>query len=555
MPFENIVHTLPAMAAQAPFRPAIILPAGCEKGGLARYTQLSYAQLNALVDQYAHGLHDYGVHQGQRVLLMVRPGVELISVAFALLKIGATPVIIDPGMKLRAFLQCVREAGPTAFIGIPLAHALRVAFPGPFKSLTHLVTVGRRWFWGGPTLAELRSARREPFPIAAVTPESEAAVAFTSGGTGVPKGVVYRQGMFAAQIELLRREFKVEPGEVDLPGLYIFSLFNPALGATTVFPEMDPTKPAQVDPAKLVAAIQTHGVTYSFGSPIIWRRVTDYCLAHELTLPSLRRILMAGAPAPPALVRDLKRVVTRGEIYTPYGATEALPLTMMSGTEILAETAALSEQGQGLCVGGPIRGVTLKVIRISDAPIPTWDAALELPPGAVGEVVVQGAVVTREYLNRPEKTALAKISDGAGFWHRMGDLGYFDAAGRLWFCGRKDHRVETAAGLVLPDPCEAVFNRYPDVFRTAVVGVGKRPAQRPVLVVEPRANRFPRTAAACARFAHALLELGAQYLATQAIRDVLFYPRGFPVDVRHNAKIDRLKLAAWAAGELRSLRR
>ncbi|HDQ34838.1 MAG TPA: peptide synthase, partial [Chloroflexi bacterium] len=532
MTIYNIAQTLPDRAAQDPFRPAIIFPAGRDKSGLPRFTQLNFQQLNTLVDQYARGLHDYGIHQGTRVLLLVRPGVELIGLTFALVKLGAVPVVIDPGMPTRAFLQCVREAAPTAFIGIPIAHVLRLAFRGAFKSVTHPVTVGRRWFWGGPTLETLRSASPDPFPTTSLEPESETAVVFTSGSTGTPKGVVYRQGMFHAQLALFESEFDIEPGEVDLPGLYIFALFNPALGVTTVFPDMDPTKPAEMDPATLVEFIQTFGVTNSFGSPVIWQRVACYCLKHGITLPSIRRILMAGAPVPPALIADCAQIFTHGEVYTPYGATEALPLTMISGSEILAETAARSEQGHGMCVGRPTPGTTIRIIRITDAPITEWDESLVLPQGEVGEVAVRGAVVTREYLNRPEKTARAKIRQGDAIWHRMGDLGYFDAEGRLWFCGRKDHRIETAKGLVLPDPCEAIFNLEPRVYRTALVGVGERGAQRPVLVVEPQPKHFPHTAAARKALTRALLERGAEHAATRAIREVLYYPRGFPVDVR-----------------------
>ncbi len=541
----NVASNLARMAEQAPYRPGVIFPAGRDRRGRAKFTQLSFRQLNDLSDRYAHGLTAYGIGMGDRVLLMVRPGVELIAVTFALIKMGAVPVMIDPGMGRRAFLQCVQDAAPTAFIGIPLAHALRVLFPGTFRTVEHAVTVGRRWFWDGVTLDEVEAESHEPFPIAPTTTESEAAVAFTSGSTGMPKGVLYLQGMFRAQIELLKEEIGVDEGEVDLPGLYIFALFNPALGVTTVFPDMDPTRPAQVDPAYLVEAIQTHGVTNSFGSPVIWKRVARYCLENEIRLPSIRRIVMAGAPVPPSLIEDFRHILDGGDIYTPYGATEALPLTMMTGREILEETAALSDRGQGMCVGRATAGNTLRVIRITDEPLPEWNTDLLLPEGEVGEVVVKGPVVTRLYLNRPEQTARAKIYEGKEVWHRMGDLGYFDAQGRLWFCGRKSHRVETAEGLLLPVPCEAIFNRHPRAARTAVVGVGARGDQQPVLVVEPLPGEMPRSRAERRAFAAELLALGAAHERTRGIREVLFHP-AFPVDVRHNAKIHRLELGRWA---------
>ncbi len=549
----NIAQSLTEMAARAPFRPAVIFPAGRDSKGRAKFIQFSFRQLNQECDRYAHGLTEYGIRQGDRTLVMVRPGIELIAVAFALLKMGAVPVMIDPGMGRKPFLQCVGETEPVAFIGIPVAHVLRVLFPGTFKTVKHSVTVGKRWFWGGATLDQVRSERRDPFPVAPTTTESEGAVAFTSGSTGIPKGVVYLHGMFRAQIELLQNEFRIAEGEVDMPGLYIFALFNPALGVTTVFPDMDPTRPAEVNPAYLVEAIQTHGVTSSFGSPAIWKRVGKYCLENDIRLPSIKRILMASAPVPPSLVADfVTRILDGGEVNTPFGASEAVPITMMSGDEIVAETAALSEQGKGLCVGREIRGHTIRIIRITDEPVPEWDDALVLPQGEVGEIVVKGPVVTRVYLNRPQKTALAKIRDTDGIWHRMGDLGYLDEKDRLWFCGRKAHRIETSQGLMLPVPCEAIFNHHPDVVRTALVGVGERKQQRPVLVVEPRESKLPTTQAARQKFVTELLALGAEHEQTRPIQDVLFYASSFPVDVRHNAKIQREKLAVWAETQLQT---
>ncbi len=577
----NIAQTLSETAARAPFRPGVIFPAGRDAQGRAKFIQLSFQQLEAACNQYAHGLADYGVQRGDRTLLMVRPGVELIAVVFALLKIGAVPVLIDPGMGRKAFLQCVTETKPTTFIGIPAAHVLRTLFPGSFKTIQRSLIVGQpqvaHKLWACPSLDEICSQRAAPFPIAPTTTESEAAVAFTSGSTGMPKGVIYHQGMFRALVALLREEIGIEEGEVDLPGLYIFALFNPALGVTTVFPDMDPTKPAEVNPAYLVETIQTFGVTNSFGSPTIWKRVAHYCLDNNIKLPSLKRILMAGAPVPPALIRDFNHILEGGDVYTPFGATEAMPLTMMTGLEILAKTAALSEAGAGMCVGRPTRGNTLRVIPITDDPIPAWDENLPLAQGEIGEIVVKGPVVTRQYLNRPRQTEEAKIyekinltppaplskkalerggAERVDVWHRMGDLGYFDEKGRLWFCGRKSHRVETRKGLLLPVPCEAIFNQHPDVFRTALVGVGPPGAQRPVLIVEPREGKRPASDSARETFVRALLALGHQHGEQMAskrigdIQDVLFYPGSFPVDVRHNAKIQRKKLAMWASQQL-----
>jgi acyl-CoA synthetase (AMP-forming)/AMP-acid ligase II len=541
----NVAQPLVETAARVPFRPAIIFPAGRDGHGRSKFIQLTFQQLNQECDRYAHGLSQYGIRQGDRTLVLVRPGVEFIALAFALLKIGAIPVLIDPGMGRRSFLQCVAETEPVNFIGISPAHVLRTLFPRPFRTVQRAITVGRRWFWGGPRLQELRATRRDPFPIAPTTTQDEAAVAFTSGSTGIPKGVVFMHGTFKAQIELLHDEIGYVDGGVDLPGLYIFALYNPALGVTTIIPDMDPSRTAEINPAYVVESIQTHGVTTSFGSPTIWKIVGQYCIEHDIQLSSLKRILMAGAPVPPALIAQYRDILADGDVYTPFGATEALPIAIISGHEILAETAEQTEKGRGMCVGRPTTGTTIRIIRITETPIPEWDPSLVLPDGQVGEIVVKGPVVTRRYLHRPQQNAEAKIREGDDVWHRMGDLGYFDDRGRLWFCGRKRHRVETAQELLLPVQCEAIFNHHPAVTRTALVGIGEMGHQHPILIVEPKEAEILTHKSTQDKLARELLAIGAEHQLTQNIHHVLFHP-DFPVDVRHNAKIQREKLAVWA---------
>ncbi|HUU81859.1 MAG TPA: fatty acid CoA ligase family protein [Phycisphaerae bacterium] len=546
----NIASSLPQMAATVPEQAAIVLTAGRGGKGAAGCPRLTFAELEALSNRYAGGLCDAGIERGMRTLLMVRPGFEFFGLTFALFKIGAVPVLIDPGMGVRQMLRCVRNVEPQALIGIPPAQAMRVLRPAAFQSVRRVVTVGRRWFWGGPTLGELAARGGDRFEPAATTADEVAAVLFTSGSTGPAKGVVYEHGMFAAQVRWLQSHYGIEAGEIDLPAFPLFALFDAAMGMTAVIPDMDPSHPARVDPAKIVQAIHEHGVTNTFGSPAIWNRVSAYCVQHGLKLPSIRRILIAGAPVPlPVLERLGQALSPTADVHTPYGATEALPVSSITGREVLEEHGVRSRTGAGTCVGRPLPEVSLRVIRISDDPIEQWSDDLALPAGQTGEFVVAGDMVTREYHGLPRATALAKIRDGDTFRHRMGDVGYVDETGRLWFCGRKAHRVVTAWGTMFTVPCEAVFNEHPDVFRSALVGVGRSGEQRPVLVVEPEPGRFPR-GSRLRSFARELLDLGRANELTRDVHDVLFH-RGFPVDVRHNAKINREKLAVWAEDRLR----
>ena len=538
----NIAALLPVMAGRHPDQPAVIDP---QAGA-----RLTFRQLNEECDRYAWGLSRLGVGRGTRTLLMVKPGGDFFSLTFALFKLGAVPLLIDPGMGIANLLGCIGEAAPEAFIAVPVAHAARVFFPRAFRSVKIAVTVGRRWFWGGPTLARIREASWQMCACAPTHASDTAAILFTSGSTGAPKGVVYEHGMFAAQVRELRDFYGIQEGEVDLAAFPLFALFSVAMGVTVVIPDLDPTRPAQVDPATFVAAIQQYSASQSFGSPVIWDRVGQYCVERNLTLPSLRRVLMAGAPVSPTVLERVHHILSdSAEAHTPYGATEALPVSSITAREVLRKTAELTRAGQGTCVGRPFPGITLRVIRITDEVIPAWDDRLVLPRGQIGELVVKGPVVTREYFRRERDTALAKIKDGDAWWHRMGDIGYLDEQDRVWYCGRTTDRVQTAFSTLFTDPCEAIFNQHPGVFRSALVGIGPAGHQRPVIIIEPHPGKFPATADEATRFRDELLQLGAAYPVTDGITTVLFH-RAFPVDVRHNVKIARDKLALWAAGQV-----
>jgi acyl-CoA synthetase (AMP-forming)/AMP-acid ligase II len=305
-----------------------------------------------------------------------------------------------------------------------------------------------------------------------------------------------------------------------------------------------------VDPAKIVEACRDWNVTQAFGSPAIWNRVGRYCDERGVRLSTVRRVLSAGAPVPAEVLRRMKACIhPEGEVHTPYGATESLPVASISASEVLRETVHRTHQGAGVCVGRRFARIEWKVIRIVDGPIARIEDAEELPPGQIGELVVCGPVVTRRYVTRTEANALGKIADGPRVWHRLGDAGYLDAQGRFWFCGRLTHRVLTADGPMYTIPCEAIFNQHPAVFRSALVGLGPAGRQRPVLVVEPHADRFPRTPQAAEALAAELRGLAQSHPHTRAIREFLFHPR-FPVDIRHNAKIFRERLAVWASTRL-----
>jgi len=532
--------------------------------GFARYdVVLTYGELEARSNAIAAGLHAYGIRRGMRTVVMVRPSPEFFLLMFALFKLGAVPVLVDPGIERSALKECLNEAAPEAFIGIPLAQFARRMFGWGLGSIRHVVTVGTRaWpIWAGSTLARIerrgeallseRRAKGESSSMLADTHGDEmAALLFTSGSTGVPKGVVYRHRHFVAQIDLLRDAFGIAPGGVDLPTFPPFALFDPALGLTSVIPDMDPTRPAQADPRKLHDALRRFGITQLFGSPALMRVLAE----HGEPLPTLRRVTSAGAPVPPDVVATLRMLLPPdAEFWTPYGATECLPVAVIEAAE-LQGTREATEAGAGTCVGRPVAANTVRVIKITDEAIPFWRDELCVPQGVIGEITVAGPSTTDEYFNRPEATRLAKIRERIGarderIVHRMGDLGYFDEQGRLWFCGRKSHRVETAGGLMATEQVEPIFNTHRRVARTALVGVGMRGMQLPVLCVELKPG-VPDS-----EWVHVQAELERMALRdvkTARIHHFLRHP-GFPVDIRHNAKIGREKLADWARGLLHTI--
>jgi acyl-CoA synthetase (AMP-forming)/AMP-acid ligase II len=544
----NIAAPLVVKAETQPQTLAIVQPLGRTRCGRMRYRHYTYRELNAESDRLARGLEQIGIRRGVRTVLMATPSLEFYALTFALFKVGAVLVLIDPGMGTKNLGVCLAEAAPEAFVGIPKAQAARRLFGWGRGSVGIGVTIGRRFAWGGWTLEQVRRRGGDKdLPVLADTRGDEtAAILFTSGSTGVAKGAVYTHGIFAAQVESLQRLYGIEAGEVDLPTFPLFGLFGPALGMTSIVPQMDATRPAHVDPRNILDAIRFFGVTNLFGSPALIERVGRYAeKKYGEPLPTLRRVISAGAPVPWQTIQRFASLLPAGaQVHTPYGATESLPVSSIGSDEILGDTRKRTAEGGGVCVGRTVAGMTVKIIRISDEPIPAWSDELELPAGDIGEIVVRGSVVTASYWNRPQSTSLTKIADPLhdGFYHRMGDVGYLDASGRLWFCGRKSQRVQTPDGVLFTVPCEGVFNAHPAVARSALVGVVRNGVAQPVLCVE----RDKGTGAPSEdELRRELLALGSRHPHTRSIQTILFHP-SFPVDIRHNAKIFREKLAVWA---------
>ncbi len=542
----NISYWLKDSARKYPYKRAIVYPESRNKKGRVLYSQLTFKQLDQESNYLAYGLQAAGISRGTRTILMVLPGLDFFTITFALFKLGAVPVVVDPGMGINRMLSCFMQSSPEAFIGIEKAHLLRILKPNTFKYVRTWITVGRRWLWRGHSLKQVRQVTKKPFPVVKTLPDETAAILFTTGSTGPAKGVVYTHGNFDAQLKQIKSHFNIGSDEIDLPTFPLFALFDPALGMTAIIPDMDPTKPARANPERIIEAIEDQGVTNMFASPALLNRVGQFGKIHMTYLPSLRRVVSAGAPVTPANIETFSSMLKRDtQIHTPYGATEAVPIVSITSTEILEETRKLSEQGYGMCVGRPICHTRVELIEVKDTPILNWSDSLIVRNGEVGEIVVKDDLVTRHYYDNPEADRLSKIEDSEGsFWHRMGDLAWRDNGGRLWFCGRKSQRVITSQGTMYTIPCEAIFNNHEKVFRSALVGIGPLNAQEPAICIEPVAGMKNTK-----ELLKELYDLSTSHPLTQDIKHILIH-REFPVDIRHNSKIFREKLSIWAGKKL-----
>ncbi|MDP2341754.1 MAG: fatty acid CoA ligase family protein [Deltaproteobacteria bacterium] len=513
----------------------------------------TFAQLSTGIAKVASRLQALGVRPRDRVALFVGDGPRFVTLVNALFHLGAVPVLIDPGMGIDNVATCVREQKPRVLLGIRKAQGLRLILAltrgrdAMASVKVNIVVDG--WFPGATTLSTDDDGAGDSYLAMHRQPAHEtAAVLYTSGSTGAPKGVLYTHGMLSAQALAIRDMFQVTRGDVDVCCFLPFALFSVAMGTTAVFPAMDFRFPAKANPEKILEALKggaANPATSAFASPALWEPFSSFLVANKVTLPELKRVLTAGAPVRPQLHERLLQALPNGDVFTPYGATEALPVAFMGGREVIKETATSTRAGKGTCVGTLAPGISVKIIGLHDGPIETLDDAVVLPPGEIGEIVVKGPCVTRAYDGEKGKTAnaLAKIKetddDDAVIWHRMGDAGYVDDQGRLWFCGRKAHRVEVSADKVLHSlPVEAVVETLVEGTgqRAALVGTGERGSQRAVVFVEEGAKPVPS------------LEAVRALPGCKAVDEVRAFAGSFPVDRRHNAKIEREKLALLAAG-------
>jgi acyl-CoA synthetase (AMP-forming)/AMP-acid ligase II len=536
---NNISEYLKLFAELSPDKPALLYP-----------EKIVYRDLEEKVNRYSYGLDHAGIRAGTRTLVMVPAGTDFFILTFALLRIGAVPVMIDPGMGIKAMSSVLADLEPEAFIGIPKAHLLRFAYPYIFKKIKTKFTTGSVSFFGAKKFKHLVKDNPCPYPPHSDDPSDIAAIFFTSGSTGPAKGVIYTSGMLKSQIEITKLQFNIGSDETDLCTFPLLGLFAICHGNSSVIADMDMVHPAKLDPAKIIRTIRDFQCTQMFGSPMVLNKLAEYCSQGKIKLPSLQNVISAGAPVHRHVLESFGKLISENAvIHTAYGATEALPVTDITASELLRIYSAEHENETPICIGNPVEPLDVKILEISDKQITSWDNARLMPVNEVGEIVVKGPWVSTGYFKRNDADRLSKIPDllTNETWHRMGDLGKIDSHGRLWFYGRKSHRVITSEGMLFTIPCEAVFNRHSCVARSALVGLPTNESglKRPVICIQLKPGFHPTK-----ELIQELSVLGNSVLITKGISDILF-KKDFPVDPRHNAKIFREKLALWAAKKIK----
>lgn len=510
----NIAALFQEQVAIRPDAPAIV--AG-RRGGSKRHT---FAALAADSARAASLLRRQGIEKGDRVLVLQPVSYELYVVLLAIFRLGAVAMILDPSAGRAHIEQCCAIGAPRALVASPRAHLLRILSRGLRRIPVKCVTAGF-----APGAVPLRASGGLP-PCDRVEPTAggdPALLTFTSGSTGRPKAAVRSHGFLVAQYEALARALQLQAGEVDLTTLPVFLLANLAAGVTSVIPDADLRFPGRVAAAPVLRQIDRCGVTRSAGSPAFYERLVEYCEQRGRTLNGLRRIDTGGAPVFPPLLQRLQRVTAHADVVSVYGSTEAEPMAHVSLGEVTGADLESMRTGRGLLVGCPVPDVAMRILcdRFG-TPIGPYDAGeLErqcLPPNEIGEIVVTGEHVLKAYLHG-EDDADHKFEVDGRRWHRTGDAGFFDDAGRLWLVGRCSARIEDGRGVLYPFPVECAAHFLPGVRRCAMVG----DKERRILLVELTGPDEP--VPAVETFSWAKVD------AVRVVKEI-------PVDRRHNAKVD-----------------
>lgn len=552
MLFKNEIFDLAsevyATAQAHPERVAMMEP--YREGEGWAFRTYTYASLSRDAEAIATGLRANGIQEGTRTVFMAPPSYQSCAVAIAMTRVGATFLWIDPSVGYRNVAERLSRISPEAFVGIPMSHLGRLAFGWGSRWMRKLIVVDG-WFPGALTFDKLKKYAPGPQVPPNVSPDDPSNVLYTTGSTGPAKPSLYLHRNFVNVYRQANHtwRFKEAGGiPVDMAAFPAFQLIGISAGGTVVVPPIDflRQKPATVNAKDVCEVIQAAGVRTLFASPALLERVANYAHENDLKLDSLERVIGGGAPVFAPLMQSLGAVMgPKGEVWSNYGATEALPSTEVGSPETLAELAARTAAGEGICVGRPLPGLELIAVGPVDLKSSKRSDFHRMPEGETGELIVRGPNISPAYFMDPVATEKNKLFDEDGsVWHRLGDVGHIDEAGRVWVAGRVSQCVHLGEVWLLPIPIEAYFDQHEWVRRSGLVKrKNSAGIEEAVVCVEPNRALSKEDELLLLRDLEALK---AKHPQGQHLAKLILSP-GLPVDPRHNAKIERPALAEWAS--------
>lgn len=507
----NVVEYLHTAATSAPDTAALV-------AGIGRKRRcLSFAQLADRVDAVVADLDRCALRPGDRVLLAVPISSEMYVALLAILKAGLVVMYVDPAHGAAVAAHCLRSYPPAAIIGTRRTLWMRWLLPELRRIPKQLVVARAPGEGDGPA---------RPRPIASRSLEDPALLTFTSGSTALPKPVLRTHGFLATQLDSLNAIARPEPHAVDLCAMPMFVLLNLANAITSVVPASGMQNPGRADPAMIGTQLHAERASRMVASPAVLQRLADHCLRNAVTFPELLFIATGGGPIDPALPARLRAIAPNANILLVYGSTEAEPIATIDAGTITTADVARMRSGGGLLVGHPVPGCRVAIVErasVEGAPalLPDEFAALDLPPGHIGEIIVSGAHVLRSYAN-VEFNAETKIEVKGTVWHRTGDAGYFDSLGRLWLVGRAAAGIHDARGSAFPFQIEYALSTVPGVERAALVAChGQR-----VLAIQAESREYSASGVIAA------------LCAVHCEVDRIVRLDRIPLDRRHAAKVD-----------------
>lgn len=505
-----------------PGRTALVLPTRWDEHGVQESTEVTYGELSGRIGAVQAGLRAEGYEAGDRLVVMYPVGIDLYALVLGLMASGMAAVLIDTGMGTGKVLAAMRSSRAKGIVSVHALLKHRFWVPTLWGLRKYCVDASG-WF-----LAPADRLLAQP-AINAITmevePDDHALITFTSGSTGRPKGADRTHRLLTEQHLALKAHFPEADDEVDMPCFPVVTLHNLCCGMTTVLPPVDFKAVAQAPARAVWSFAAQHGVTRMSGAPAYVDRLVAQLEAGGEAPSTLRQLGIGGARVPRSLCSRVLEQLPAIEAKVLYGSTEAEPIASVPFDEVLASP------GEGVLVGTEASAATVALLELPEPP-PALDergvAPFAVTAGEAGELVVAGPHVNRGYLDDPVATAENKLFEPGGrCWHRTGDVARRDEQGRLWLIGRTKDMVRSGDRTVAPYPLEEALDALPGVVRSAFVDVGE-----PVVVLQVAAGYDPGEVA----------DAALDRLSDRDVEALVRTIPEIPVDVRHNSKIDRVKL-------------